>query len=106
MNLVPHEIIQEVVCSTKNAWKNGDFYEIGLPVCIDFGRIERTVKMGFKNIKFPQKKPGNVKTKIVAAHVLEKVDMEKAMEFELSFRDFPDLCSQMESIAYDSLGKK
>ena len=54
MDLVPREIIQEFVCSTKNAWQNGPFYEIELPTCLDFRG--KDVKVGFKNIKFPKKK--------------------------------------------------
>lgn len=100
MNIVPRDVLHEVIWSTKTAWRNGSFYEFSLPTYLNFEK--KDVKVGFKNIRFPEKKQ-TLKLKLCLAHVLEKVDLKKALEYEVTYKSFPDLCHQLDAIAYDSL---
>ena len=101
MDIIPKKTIQEVICSTKFAWRNGIYYEMSIPNCIELK--EKEVKVGFKNIYFP-KKTLTVKYKIGVYHALEKVDLSKAQEFEVTYNSMNDLCHQLDASAYMSLG--
>ena len=102
MNLPQKDILQEVVLSTKeNAWINGSCFEFSLPTHMDF--VGKNVKVGVKNIRFPELKR-SIKVKLGFAHFLETFEDLNLKEFELDFKNFVDLSMQLEVIAFESLG--
>lgn len=101
-NIIPKNILQEVVLSSnENTLKNGSTLEFSLPNFINCDGQD--IKVGVKNIKFPEKIL-SLKVKLHAFHVLETVDFSRSPEFDLTFKDYIDLCQQLELIAFDSLG--
>ena len=109
----PSKILQEVIFSTKqnsnenikensNVFISGNCYEFALPNYLNFG--QKNVKVGIKNIRFPKTKKMALKLKIHACHILEKLDNLKIEEYEIQFKDFDDICQQLELISFKTLG--
>jgi len=102
MALMVKNIIQEVVLSTSdNVWINGNCFEFELPNYIS---CEKNAKIGVKNIRFPNK-TFSVNAKVHISHFLDiaKFDFSKVDKMELKYTSWPDLCQQLEVMAYNSL---
>lgn len=101
MNIIPKKILQEVVLSTKqNVWLFGNSIDYLLPEYINFGN--RDIKVGVKNIRFPQKKT-YIKVKMLVNFFLDTVNESQIKEVDLSFSCYEDLCQQLETFAFGFL---